>query len=53
MGDGYRFGSWFVDDYGWARLSLPFAVLALGSLPIFLTASNLSLILRYPLLPAQ
>ncbi len=51
MDEGYRFRSWFVDDYGWARMSLPFAVLALCSLPIFLTANNLSLILLYTLLP--
>jgi hypothetical protein len=51
MDDGYRFGSWFVDNYGWARMSLPFAVLALCSLPTFLTANNLSLILLYTLLP--
>ena len=51
MDDGYRFGAWFVDTYGWARMSLPFAVLALCSLPIFLTANNLSLILLYTLLP--
>jgi hypothetical protein len=51
MDDGYRFRSWFVDNYGWARMSLPFAVLVLCSLPIFLTANNLSLILLYTLLP--
>jgi len=51
MDEGYRFRSWFVDNYGWARMSLPFAILALLSLPIFLTADNLSLILLYTLLP--
>jgi hypothetical protein len=51
LNGGYRFRSWFVDNYGWARMSLPFAVLALCSLPIFLTANNLWLILLYTLLP--
>lgn len=51
MDDGYRFRYWFVDDYGWARMSLPFAVLSLCSLPVFLTANNLSLVLLYTLLP--
>jgi Protein of unknown function with HXXEE motif len=51
MDDGYRFRSWFVDYYGWARMSLPFAVLTLASLPIFSVANNLSLILLYTLLP--
>ncbi len=35
----------------WSRMALPFAVLALCSLPIFLSANNLSLILLYTLLP--
>jgi hypothetical protein len=51
MDEGYRFRSCFIDNYGWVRMSLPFAVLALCSLPIFLTADNLSLILLYTLLP--
>jgi hypothetical protein len=49
--EGYRFGSWFVDGYGWARMSLPFALLAPCSLPILSTVNNLSLILLYTLLP--
>ena len=51
MDDGYRVRSWFIDNYNWARMSLPFAVITLCSLPIFLTANNLSLILLYTLLP--
>ena len=51
MNNGYRFGSWFVDDYGWARMSLPFGVLALLSLPVLSTAGNLSLVFLYTLLP--
>jgi hypothetical protein len=45
----YRLGSWIVEN--WSRMSLPFAVLMLCSLPIFLTAGNVSLILLYTLLP--
>lgn len=52
MDENYRFWSWFVDDYGWARMSLPSAVLALCSLPLFLTPDNVSLVLLYTLLPA-
>jgi hypothetical protein len=51
MDDGYRFRSWLIDNYNWARMSLPFAVIMLCSLPIFLTAKNMSLILLYTLLP--
>ena len=51
MDEGYRFRSWFIDNYRWVRMSLPFAVLALCSVPIFLRADNLSLILLYTLLP--
>lgn len=49
MNGSYRLGSWIVEN--WSRMSLPFAVLTLCSLPIFLTASNVSLILLYTLLP--
>jgi hypothetical protein len=45
----YRLGSWIVDN--WSRMALPFAILALCSLPIFSSAENLSLILLYTLLP--
>jgi hypothetical protein len=49
MDDRYSLGSWIVEN--WSRMALPFAVLALLSLPIFLTAGNASLILLYTLLP--
>ncbi len=49
MNDRYRLGSWIVEN--WSRMSLPFAVLMLCSLPVFLTANNRSLILLYTLLP--
>jgi Protein of unknown function with HXXEE motif len=52
LDENYRFWSWFVDDYSWARMSLPSAVLALCSLPLFLTPDNVSLVLLYTLLPA-
>ena len=51
MDDGYRFRCWFVDNYGWARISLSFAIPALCSLPIFSATNNLSSILLYTLLP--
>ncbi len=35
----------------WSRMALPFAILALCSLPIFSSADNLPLILLYTLLP--
>ncbi|CAA9443750.1 MAG: hypothetical protein AVDCRST_MAG28-771 [uncultured Rubrobacteraceae bacterium] len=35
----------------WSRVSLPFAVLTLCSLPCFSTSDNLPLILLYTLLP--
>jgi hypothetical protein len=44
-----RFGSWMLDN--WALMTLPLAVLLLCSLPIFLTAENMSLILPYTMLP--
>jgi Protein of unknown function with HXXEE motif len=46
---GYRLGSWVIDN--WSRMALPFAVLALVSLPVFATDGNLPLILLYTLLP--
>jgi Protein of unknown function with HXXEE motif len=49
MDDRYSLGSWIVEN--WSRMALPFAVLILCSLPIFLTANNVSLILLYTLLP--
>jgi hypothetical protein len=49
MDGRYSLGSWIVEN--WSRMALPFAVLALLSLPIFLTAGNVSLILLYSLLP--
>jgi hypothetical protein len=49
MDGRYRLGPWIVDN--WSRMALPFAVLALVSLPIFLSGGNLSLILVYTLLP--
>jgi hypothetical protein len=49
MNDRYRLRSWIIDN--WSRLALPLAILALCSLPIFLTADNLPLILLYTLLP--
>jgi hypothetical protein len=52
IGHDYRFWYWFVDGYGWARMSLPAAVLALCSLPLFLSDAGASLILVYTLLPA-
>lgn len=48
MNGRYRLGSWIVEN--WSRMSLPFAVLMLCSLPIFLTAGNRPLILLYTLL---
>ncbi|MBA3474079.1 MAG: HXXEE domain-containing protein [Rubrobacter sp.] len=49
MSSSFRLGSWIVDN--WSRMSLPFAVLALCSLPVFSTAGNAPLILLYTLLP--
>jgi hypothetical protein len=49
MTDRFRFGSWIVEN--WSRMALPFAVVALCSLPIFANSSNLPLILTYTLLP--
>lgn len=51
MDDNYRFLSWFVDGYGWARMCPPAALLLLASLPLFLDA-GLPLILAYTFLPA-
>jgi hypothetical protein len=52
MDDDYRFRSWLVDGYGWARMSPPAAVLVLASLPLFPTDAGAALILAYTLLPA-
>ena len=49
MSDGYRLGPWILDN--WSRMALPFAVLALCSLPVFLTCANLPLVLLYASLP--
>ena len=46
---GYRLGPWVIDN--WSRMALPFAVLALVSLPIFLGGGNLPMLLLYTLLP--
>jgi hypothetical protein len=45
----YQLGAWIVEN--WSRMSLPFAVLMLCSLPVFLTAGNGSLILLYTWIP--
>lgn len=50
MRDGYRLGPWILDN--WPRMALPFAVLMLCSLPVFLTGENTPLVLLYTLLPA-
>ncbi|CAN5259211.1 hypothetical protein BH18ACT10_BH18ACT10_00420 [soil metagenome] len=49
VNDDYRLAPWVVDN--WSRMALPFAVLMLFTLPIFLTDDNLPLILLYTLLP--
>lgn len=49
MSGGYRLTAWVVEN--WSRMALPFAVLALVSLPIFSGGGNLPLILLYTLLP--
>ena len=49
MNGRLQFRSWMLDN--WARMTLPLAVLLLCSLPIFLTADNMSLILLYTMLP--
>lgn len=49
VNDDYRLAPWIVDN--WSRMALPFAVLMLFTLPIFLTDDNLPLILLYTLLP--
>ena len=48
----YQLRSWLVDDYNWARLALPCALILLTSLPVVLTAENRPLILLVTLLPA-
>lgn len=49
MSGGYRLTAWVVEN--WSRMALPFAVLALVSLPIFSGGGNVPLILLYTLLP--
>ena len=49
MSGGYRLTSWVVEN--WSRMALPFAVLALVSLPVFSARGNLPLVLLYTLLP--
>lgn len=51
MPEHYRFRSWIIDEYNWARGALPLAIVALALLPIFLTASNRPLVLLSTLLP--
>jgi hypothetical protein len=46
---GYRLTAWVVEN--WSRMALPFAVLALVSLPLFLGGGNVPLVLLYTLLP--
>ena len=49
MSDGYRLGPWILEN--WSRMALPFAVLTLCSLPVFLTGATLPLVLLYTSLP--
>lgn len=49
MNDRFRLGPWIIEN--WSRMALPFAVLALCSLPIFAGAGALPPILLYTLLP--
>ena len=49
MSGGYRLTAWVVEN--WSRMALPFAVLALVSLPIFSGGGNVPLVLLYTLLP--
>ena len=49
MSGGYRLTAWVVEN--WSRIALPFAVLALVSLPLFLGRGNVPLVLLYTLLP--
>ncbi len=49
MSGGYRLTAWVVEN--WSRMALPFAVLALVSLPLFLGRGNVPLVLLYTLLP--
>lgn len=51
MDGRYRLGSWMMDEYNWARMALPFALLMLCSLPIFLRSDDLPVTLLYTLLP--
>ncbi len=49
LSGGYRLATWVIEN--WSRMALPFAVLALVSLPIFSGGKNLPLVLLYTLLP--
>jgi Protein of unknown function with HXXEE motif len=49
LNGGYKLAAWVVEN--WSRMALPFAVLALVSLPIFASGGNLPLVLLYTLLP--
>jgi hypothetical protein len=49
VGGRYRLTAWVVEN--WSRMALPFAVLALVSLPVFSGGGNLPLVLLYTLLP--
>jgi hypothetical protein len=49
MRDGYRLGPWVLDN--WSRMALPFAVLTLCTLPVFLTGATFPLVLLYTSLP--
>jgi len=51
MDGRYRLGSWMIDEYNWPRMALPFALLMLCSLPIFLRSDDLPVTLLYTLLP--
>jgi hypothetical protein len=46
---GYRLAAWVIEN--WSRMALPFAVLALVSLPVFATGENAPPVLLYTLLP--
>jgi hypothetical protein len=46
---GYGLTAWVVEN--WSRMALPFAVLALVSLPVFSGGGNVPLVLLYTLLP--
>ncbi len=51
MRDRYQFRRWIIEEYNWARMALPSAVLALALLPIVSTAGNRPLVPLSTLLP--